>query len=296
MFRSLKLGSAFGIGVYIHWSFWLLPLIAVASSLFQDGPGPVFILALVMALVVCVVLHEFGHALMARCFGIRTRDITMYPIGGVARLEGMGERPIEEFLIAIAGPAVNVVLVVLLATLWVAGHFLQPDFGATDPGQFVKWLGGMNLALVLFNMIPAFPMDGGRVLRASLSAFLGPLRATRIAAGLAAPLALVMGAVGLGIVPLSEPFDRPNPMLVLVAGFVFLMGQRELQMVEWRARLKDEEPLEVLPVRRPQPDPEIVLAPRPAVTVYTWDAVNGVWVREAGQRPAPRFRGFDGLA
>src|SRR5262245_53956971 len=115
MNRSLKLGTAFGIGIYVHWSFLLLPAWVFLSTWGIFGPSMiVYLLALLAAIFGCVVLHELGHALMARQFGIRTRDITLYPIGGVARLERMSERPSEEFWIAVAGPAVNVVIAGLL--------------------------------------------------------------------------------------------------------------------------------------------------------------------------------------
>src|SRR6266446_5240096 len=116
MFRSWKLGTAFGIGIYVHWTFLLLPLYLVFSGGGPGhGPAVAYILALIAAVFGCVVLHELGHALTARRFGIGTRDITLYPIGGVARLERMSERPWEEFWIAVAGPAVNVGIAAVLA-------------------------------------------------------------------------------------------------------------------------------------------------------------------------------------
>src|SRR5689334_147504 len=115
MFRSWKLGNAFGIGIYVHWSFLLLPLFAVYSQreTIETVQQAAFVVAVILTLFGCVLLHELGHALMARRFGIRTRDITLLPIGGVARLERMTERPWEEFWIAVAGPAVNVVIAAL---------------------------------------------------------------------------------------------------------------------------------------------------------------------------------------
>src|SRR5437868_11263817 len=111
MLRSWKLGNAFGIGIYVHWTFLLLPALIFLQNL---GPGGIdlalFAVGLVLAVFGCVVLHELGHALTARRFGIGTRDITLYPIGGVARLERMSEHPVEEIAIAIAGPAVNVAI------------------------------------------------------------------------------------------------------------------------------------------------------------------------------------------
>src|SRR5262245_15173673 len=147
MLRSWKIGSAFGIGVYIHPSFWLLPLLTVLYAR-SGGPGlMVLALALLGAVMGCVILHEFGHALAARAFGIRTRDITLYPIGGVARLERLSDRPLEELLIALAGPAVNVVIAALLLPLVL---LMSPSLGfavegASALGSFLSYLLYMNL-------------------------------------------------------------------------------------------------------------------------------------------------------
>jgi Zn-dependent protease len=293
MLSKLPIGSAFGIRIYLHWTFFLLPLFVLLSTAEADGPGPLFYVAATGAVFVCLVLHELGHALMARYFGIGTRDITMYFIGGVARLERMSERPWEEFWIAIAGPAVNVVIAAGLAGLLALGVILQPNLlGAPElllqnvPMAFLGFLLAANVILVLFNMLPAFPMDGGRVLRALLSSFLGQLRATRIAAGVATVVVVLMALAALDVINL--PLFTGNKLLLLVAGFVFLAGQRELQMVEMRERARREEPLEVLPARRPRPVVLVPLDLQPTVTVYTWDGVNGVWVKEAGPRPPAR--------
>jgi Zn-dependent protease len=294
MLPKLQVGSAFGIKIYLHWTFFLLPLwVLLSTAHLDDGPGPLFYLAFTGAVFVCLILHELGHALMARCFGIGTRDITMYPIGGVARLERMSERPWEEFWIAVAGPAVNVVIALGLGALFVLGLAFHPDLLRRPdlitqdlPMAFLGFLLAANVILVAFNMLPAFPMDGGRVLRALLSSVLGQLQATRIAAAVATVLVVVMGLAALNVIHL--PVLSGNMLLLLVAGFVFLAGQRELQMVEMRERARREEPLEVLPVRRPR---QVVmpLDLQPTVTVYTWDSVNGVWVKEDNRRPPSRF-------
>jgi Zn-dependent protease len=288
MLRAWNVGSAFGIKVYLHWTTLILLPLWVLTMTSGTEEGPLFYLAVTAVIFSCVVLHEFGHALAARCFGIGTRDITMYPIGGVARLERMSEKPWEELCIALAGPAVNVVIAVLLAVVLVSLFAVNwAVFLESLAGRFIGIVLVSNVVLGLFNLVPAFPMDGGRVLRAFLASFLGQLRATRIAAAVAAVLAVFMGLLGLGVITIHPFFHGFNPLLVFVAGFVFLMGQRELQMVELRERARLEEPLEVLPVRRPQPaDMPFVL--QPAITVYTWDSVNGIWVRDEG-RPAHRF-------
>jgi Zn-dependent protease len=303
MLGKWKIGSAFGINVYLHWSFWLLPAVVFSSALAGEGPGPLLMLALLVFLVPCIILHEFGHALAARCFGINTRDITMYPIGGVAMLERMSEKPLEEFVIAVAGPAVNVVLAVLLgfpALVWYAldpAAFVPNSVGvlANPLAWLLTSVAGMNVVLVLFNMIPAFPMDGGRVFRALLSSFLGHVRATRVAATVAAAFAILMIGTGLWLFYNSLGDQKiQGPMLVVVGGFVFLMGQRELQMVELRERIRNAPPVEVLPVRRPLSEPA-PLDLRPTVTVYTWDNLNGAWVKDGNNRYVRRFPLSDNL-
>ncbi len=178
MSRSWRLGTAFGIGIYVHWTFLLVPLYVLLTASTSGGADSVlFPLTFVAALFGCVVLHELGHALMARRFGIGTHDITLLPIGGVARLERMSEKPWEEFWIAIAGPAVNVVIAAALAL----GLYLAPGWAVYESAlvQLAGYLLTANIMLVVFNLIPAFPMDGGRVFRAVLTPWLGRLRERR---------------------------------------------------------------------------------------------------------------------
>jgi Zn-dependent protease/predicted transcriptional regulator len=175
-----------------------------------------------------VVLHEFGHALTARRFGIKTRDITLYPIGGVARLERMPDKPIQELWVALAGPAVNVVIAALLIGWLVLTRTLAPlaDLSLTT-GSFVERLMIVNLSLVLFNLIPAFPMDGGRVLRALLALRLEYTRATQIAATIGRGLALLFGIIGL----------FTNPSLLFIAFFVWIGAGQEASMVQMKSAL-----------------------------------------------------------
>lgn len=208
--RRLKLGTYFRIGVYVHWSFAFL-VAYVGFAGYQDGLlGAAFGISLLLGMFLCVTLHEYGHALMARRFGIETMDITLFPIGGVARLMQIPRVPWQEFLVAVAGPAVNVVIVTILGTIL----FSVPQVGlpsltelATDPdaaeaiyiamnspsvlGYLLSML-LVNTALILFNMIPAFPMDGGRVLRSILAMGLEYRRATRIAAYIGVVCAVLM--------------------------------------------------------------------------------------------------------
>lgn len=227
---SLKLGSYAGIGVYLHWTFALLigwvffSHLGSGDTAGQALAGVVFVLALFG----CVVLHEFGHALTARRYGVGTRDITLLPIGGVARLERIPDRPMQEFWVALAGPAVNVVIAALLFIVLVvldgANRLLEIEWFR---GRFLAQLMWVNLILAAFNLLPAFPMDGGRVLRSFLAARIGRPRATVIAANVGQAMAIVLGVVGF----------FHNPFLVFIAIFVFLGAQAEAQQVETESAL-----------------------------------------------------------
>ena len=211
-----KIGEPFGIGVYIHWSFWLLVgYIALKYAGLGGIGGMLNGVAFIFGVFGCVVLHELGHSLAARRYGIGTRDITLYPIGGVASLESMPRKPVQELVIALAGPAVNVVIAVVLGLLL--------SLGIQD--RLLVNLFYTNIALVLFNLLPAFPMDGGRVLRAGLSMLMPRERATSVAATTGKVFAVIMGLVGL----------FSNPMLVLIAVFVWMAASAEQRVVRAEA-------------------------------------------------------------
>lgn len=228
---SLKLARIFGVDVYLHFTFLLLlgflGLVAWQST--GGVEASLEIVVFVLALFACVLLHEFGHALMARRFGIATSDITLLPIGGIARLERMPERPAHELMVAVAGPAVNLIIAAILA-VWLVATSGFSSVGQMDMsgGPFLRRLMVFNLALVAFNLLPAFPMDGGRVLRALLAARLGRRRATAIAAQVGQALAIAMGFVGFFY----------SPVLIFIAIFVFLGAQAESGLVEVQAALK----------------------------------------------------------
>ena len=184
--------------------------------------------AYVVAVFAIVVLHELGHALTARRFGIATRDITLLPIGGVARLERMPTRPSEELLVAVAGPAVNVALAALLfGALAVQGGVSGVNNLTLVGGPFVAKLMWTNVGLAVFNLIPAFPMDGGRVLRALIAMRTDYVRATDIAAAIGQAIALAFGLVGL----------FSNPFLVFIALFVWVGAHEEARMAHVHASL-----------------------------------------------------------
>jgi Zn-dependent protease len=180
----------------------------------------------VFAVFGCVVLHELGHALMARQFRIGTHDITLYPIGGVASLTSIPSRPSQELAIALAGPAVNVAIAAaLFAGAIMTGVGGPTAIGSLIGGSFLISLAWVNVALVAFNLLPAFPMDGGRVLRAFLAMRIPYVRATTIAARVGQAIAVLLALVGL----------FSSVTLVLVALFVFLAAQAELTMARMRA-------------------------------------------------------------
>lgn len=227
---SFKLGRFAGIDVFIHVTFLLLLGFIAFSAYVNTGTvaGALEGVAYLLALFACVLLHEFGHALTARRYHIRTRDITLYPIGGVARLERMPDKPIQELWVAVAGPAVNVVIAAaLFAYLQLTGGLTPLNGVSFTEGPFLERLMYVNVSLVLFNLIPAFPMDGGRVLRALLAMTMDYVRATQIAATLGQGMALVFGFLGL----------FSNPLLVFIALFVWMAASQETSLVQMKSAL-----------------------------------------------------------
>jgi Zn-dependent protease len=211
-----------GINVDVHATFLLLlAWIAIAGYGRSRTPGAA-ILAVLLILIIfaSVVLHEFGHALTARRFGIRTRSITLLPIGGVAHIERVPSRPREELLIALAGPAVTVgIIIVLFAALRITGHSTAAGAPLTTAWSFVSQTMWVNVVLAVFNLLPAFPMDGGRVLRAALAMRMPFARATEVAARIGKVFALIFALAGLFLVS--------NPFLVVIAAFVWLSAAAE---------------------------------------------------------------------
>lgn len=235
-----RMATVAGIDIFVHWTFLLLPAVIAAQALLASGLEPaarvriaVFNVSLVLTMFVCVVLHELGHALMARRFGVGTRDIVLLPIGGVARLERMPRNPVQELWIALAGPAVNVVIAAILGGALLALGALRGDWGAMLRAEgglnFLASVAAVNVGLVVFNMIPAFPMDGGRVLRSLLAMAMPYERATRIAANIGQLAAL--GFVVLAVVMM-------NPFLLLIAAMVFFGAGAEASHAQALARLR----------------------------------------------------------
>jgi Zn-dependent protease/predicted transcriptional regulator len=225
---SLKLGRVLGIDVYLHLTFLLLlGFIGLSHwiaerSFAAAAQGMIFFLVLFL----CVLLHEYGHALMARRYGIATKDITLLPIGGVARLERMPDQPSQELWVALAGPAVNVIIAAALGAWLTFTNAWEPISSlSTTKGGLLERLFAVNIFLVAFNLLPAFPMDGGRVLRSLLAMRLEYARATRIAARIGQGMAVMFGFAGL----------FGNPMLLLIALFVWIGAGQEATAVEMKS-------------------------------------------------------------
>jgi Zn-dependent protease/CBS domain-containing protein len=227
---SLSLGRVAGIQVFVHWTFLILIGYIVYSNL-KQGMGTIDILwsiLFILTLFACVTLHELGHALAARRYNIKTANITLLPIGGVAQLESMPEKPKEELVVALAGPMVNVIIAGLLFPLLsLSGGLDDLDVTRFSHHNFLPSLMVVNIWLAVFNMIPAFPMDGGRVLRALLSFKFERHVATRIAASIGQLLAIGFVFVGF----------FSNPFLIFIGVFIFLGAQGEAQYAQARSLL-----------------------------------------------------------
>lgn len=230
---SLKLGRIFGIDIKVHLTFLF---ILIWGALNYGGTaGPLYGIVVTLALFILVFLHELGHSLAALRFGIPVKDITLLPIGGLARLERMPEKPLQELMVALAGPLVNVVLAVTLAPLVAVLAITQGEKISlamlTQPGLLglLFFLFTANISLAVFNMLPAFPLDGGRVLRAGLGFFTDYQRATQIASTVGRIMAVGLGLIGL---------FSGQVMLTLIALFIFFVGGQEAQAVEARGVLR----------------------------------------------------------
>ncbi len=255
---SLKLFTWFGIPVHLHWTFGLIFVYAawIGYENDLDVLGTAWLMGFFIALFLCVLLHEYGHSLTARRYGVETKDIILTPIGGIARLERMPEKPIQEFLVAIAGPMVNVVIAIALFFLsmliftgerWEFFQWFLPNQFSFSEGEdagvvmeesgiqmtslmfYLPVLVATNIALVVFNMIPAFPMDGGRIFRALLAMRIGRVRATKWASYLGQAIAVGFIVFGLW----QSAFT-----LALIGFFVFTTARSENSMVQLDALLQ----------------------------------------------------------
>jgi Zn-dependent protease len=279
MNRSWQLGRIFGIDIKLHLTFFILLIWVGFSAALNGGTGLTMLVELffILALFLSVVLHELGHALMAKRFGISTKDITLLPIGGVAHLERIPEDPKEEFLVSIAGPAVNFLIGgIVFIGLLVTGFFSQQTLSLSllNENLWLRFL-TTNLTLGLFNLIPAFPMDGGRVLRSLLANTMPRVKATRIAAATGYAFALIIGIAGFFL----------NPWLILIALFIGSGAKAEVNLVNLKADLEGLEVRDALVTKFYQVDANESLS-------YVYQMVI-----QTGQRHIPvvsnsRFLGF----
>ncbi len=223
---SLNIGKVAGTVIRIHFTFLIFLAWIFAANYAAGGAATAWnSLVFLLLLFLCVLLHEFGHIFTARGFGVTTPYVTLLPIGGVAQLERIPEDPRQEFLIAIAGPLVNVAIAGLLVLA--GADILASQATAVENMQvsMLDRLADVNIFLALFNLIPAFPMDGGRVLRAALATKFGYVRATEIAAHIGQFVAFALGFLGL----------LYNPILIFIAIFVYLAASSESHMVALRS-------------------------------------------------------------
>lgn len=303
---SLRIAKIFNIPVEVHWSFLLLFVYVIFLSMKENWGvlGALSACLFVIISFLCVILHEFGHALMARKYGVQTRDITLYLIGGVARLESLPRKPVQEFWVAIAGPLVNFGIVLFLFPfLLFLGKDILTDvffslYNQSDSDNFflpsnlpvfayvILGLIGLNLTLGLFNLIPAFPMDGGRVLRAILSHFFGHLKATRIASIVGQTFAIYFVYNGL--------FGDGSVTQLFIGVFVFLAAGSEARMANMESSLQSSKVKdwmkkdflrlganqifnEVLPLVQDNADKEVLVFDvwqNPIGTISTFEIVN----------------------
>ena len=227
---SWKVTQISGITISVHVTFLVLVVWFALVYWFEVGSLARALsgVALLLLLFGCVLLHELGHALTAQRFGFMTREITLLPIGGIARLERMPDDPMQSLWITLAGPAVNVAIaVVLFVTLKASGQWQSVRQISLTEGPFLERLMLVNVSLVVFNMLPAFPMDGGRALRAVLATRMDDARATRIAATLGQAMAVLFAVIGW----------RANPLLILIALFVWAGAAQEARAAEIRSAL-----------------------------------------------------------
>ena len=243
---AIRIITVANIPVYLHWSFSLLLfyILYFGKSNGMDWQGTALVGVLFMALFVCVVLHEFGHALTARHYGVETKDIILSPLGGIARLNKLPEKPMQEFFVAAAGPLVNFIIALVLSSYFLI--YNPSDLFDNFSGRnqvFSSWvylipmLVVMNVALGVFNLLPAFPLDGGRILRALLAIRLGRVRATRIASFLGQALAIAFCIIG---------FYNMDIILGFIGIFVFLMASYEYKIVKMDSLLAGHQVTEIM--------------------------------------------------
>jgi len=244
--KSLNAGTYWGIPVKIHWTFSLLFILFIGFGWYK-GAGGLALFSLgsfIILMFVCVILHEYGHALTAKKYGIKTLDIIISPIGGIARLQKLPDKPIHELAVAIAGPLVNLGIALILFIVAFL-FFSEESFSVPDeslellatPQGFISGLIWINFVLFAFNLIPAFPMDGGRILRAFLSMRFGKVEGTKYASLVGRALAIVFVIVGL---------MTQQIMLAFIGVFVFIMARSENEQMIIKSKLSVAFPKDIM--------------------------------------------------
>ena len=267
MKANLNIGKLFGTQIVIHWTFFLLIAWVIFSELFSGKPWDfvlfdriLFNFEFVIAVMICVLLHEFGHVLAAKRFGIKTKRMVLLPIGGISHQDKRTESPKAELFITIAGPLVNIIIAIILYFAIPVSDYVSYDLGEYFTAlndfsvkTFLFFLFIVNVALVIFNLIPAFPLDGGRILRAVLDLQMNRVRATSAATTIGHVIAVILLLIGLLF----------NPILVFLSLFLFIGNYSENRMVHQLGLLKGhkvkEAMLEDITVLQPNDTMEIVV-------------------------------------
>jgi Zn-dependent protease len=234
---TFQIAKLFGIPVQIHWSFALLIIWVIVSG-YSSGlgfTGIAWLTLLMFSIFFCVVLHEYGHALTARIYGVGTKDIVLLPIGGVARLDRLPEKPVQELLVAAAGPLVNIAIAILLSPyfFWISVDSVQKEMLESEgivSITFIPYLISLNIMLALFNLLPAFPMDGGRILRSLLAIRLGREKATKIAA--------IVGQIFAVAFVVASIYPLQSPVFALLGVFIFFSALQEYRSIKGEEALK----------------------------------------------------------
>lgn len=237
---SLSLGKPFGIKIAVHWTFLLLIIWIVAVNVQQGANTAQIIMSIlfILALFVCVTLHELGHSLAARRYGIETRSITLLPIGGMANIDDMPEKPKQEIVVTLSGLVVNVVIALLLWAIIsiIPGYTFDASFQSITSENFLILLMYVNLFVVAFNLIPAFPMDGGRILRAALSFRFDRIKATKYSMMAGQVFGVIFALIGLFI----------NPFLFVIGLFVVIGARMEYTQVKFSSLLVDHKAQDIV--------------------------------------------------
>ncbi len=232
MKHALTIGRPFGISVSVHWTFLLIIAWIIFLNL-QQGAGTqqiIYSILFVVALFICVVIHELSHSLMARKYGIPTRSITLLPIGGLTDLQKMPEKPKQEFAVSVAGPLSNIAIAIVLSLLLLITHNFNistSNLQAITGKNFFLLLTFANLMLAIFNLLPAFPMDGGRIFRSLMAMYFSREKATYIAMNMGKIFAFGLAVLGIFV----------NPFLIFIAIFIFIGAQKEYEQVRYTSVL-----------------------------------------------------------